>query len=184
MYGYLFGVRFPEYILILIERNRDGMKNNKSIYIAGPFFNDMQVHFEESVSYALHNNITVGAIFRPKHIKAEEEFGSKEWKHTIFETDVTAIKNSDIVVAIGNFQEINGELIVDTGTAYELGLANGLGKPIVFVHIGDSDDLILNVMIDMGTQFHITGTLDSVMKQLTTFDFTNIVVKRKNWKTT
>lgn len=163
------------------------MKNTKSIYLAGPFFNDRQKHYEEQVAYALHNNTTVGNVFRPSQLEFQENFGSKEWKSAVFETDITAINNSDIVVMIANFHDVNNEIISDSGTVFELGYARGTGKPIALVYFDnekDPKDKILNVMIDMGAQVHITGNVDSVMKELTSFDFNNIIVNRKDWKTT
>lgn len=161
--------------------------NKNNVYLAGPFFNDLQKHYEEQVAYALHNNVSVGNIFRPSQLEFKEEFGSKDWKASVFETDITAINNSDIVVMIANFHNVDDEIISDTGTTFELGYARGTGKPIILVYFDNEkepEDKILNVMIDMGAQVHIAGSVDSVMKELTSFDFNNIIVNRKDWKTT
>jgi nucleoside 2-deoxyribosyltransferase len=51
--------------------------------------------------------------------------GTKEEKKSIFDGDVKAIRNSDVVVAI-----LDG-IEVESGVAFEIGYAYCLGKPII-----------------------------------------------------
>lgn len=53
------------------------------------------------------------------------EGGTKEEKRSIYEADIKALKESDVVVAV-----LDG-MDVDCGVAFEIGYAAALGKPIV-----------------------------------------------------
>lgn len=151
----------------------------RNIYLASPFFNEKQNENLKKVVKALEANETIGNIFLPGNYQHEElEFGTKEWKNLVFEQDVTNIDNCDIVVAVADFLEHDGELISDPGTIWEMGYAKGTNKPVFLVDVSNAykRGIGLNLMIDMGTQVHLA--LDELEK----FDFNNIVIKRKDWK--
>lgn len=158
----------------------------KDVYLAGPFFNEDQKQKLKQVDRGLQLNMSVGTIFRPSSWIYDEEFGSLEWKHKVYETDILGIKNSDMVVAISNFLDENNEIILDPGTAVEIGIARGMQKPVVLVYIADNDnfDKILNVMVDLSTDAHILGNEDNIFKLLRDFNFDEFKVDRFNWKTT
>lgn len=166
-----------------LEGENKNMK--KELYLAAPFFNDTQKRYEEIVVEALKKNLTVGSVYQPSLDQfEEEEFGSQLWKHTVFEQDIRAIDNSDLVVAIANFQKLNGEIIVDPGTTWELGYALGTNKSVILVAFDEfnPENTTLNLMIDMGTQTHITGTEEEIKEQLVNYNFNTIKVRRKKWK--
>lgn len=156
-----------------------------NLYLASPFFTQEQEELERLVSNALKNNISVGNVFQPKNIKAENEFGTDAWKKEIFEKDTLAIKSCDVVVAIVNFINKDGEIIPDPGTTWELGYANALNKPIVLLDFGHNPkETVLNVMIDMGTHCHINLNERDIQKTIFGLNFNTITINRKDWKTT
>ena len=53
------------------------------------------------------------------------EEGTREEKNRIYKQDISALKASDVLVAI-----LDG-VSVDTGVAFEMGYADALGKPII-----------------------------------------------------
>lgn len=154
-----------------------------NIYLAGPFFNEEQIKYEKLVSDALYDNAKVDSIFRPSQIKANHPFGTPEWKDEIFSLDTTMIKQSDAVVMIGNFIKQNHEIILDPGTAVELGYANANDIPVYLVIFNEEPaETVLNVMVDLAAPYHIVGTEEDVYKQLQHLDFSS--GNRKDWKTT
>lgn len=159
----------------------------KNIYLASPFFTEAQSKREKLVFDSLNKNNTVNNVFRPSAPEYEESFGTDEWKHKVYESDILGIKNSDIVVSIANFQCINNEIILDSGTAVEIGYAKALGKPILliyFVEDNKTNDKILNVMVDLSTDYQFSGNFNEVDTFLKDFNFDNFIVNRLKWKTT
>lgn len=154
-----------------------------NIYLAGPFFNEEQIKYETLVAKALEQNDTVQSVFQPSQIKAQHTFGTTEWKHEIFDLDTHHIQESDAIVMIGNFSKQNNELILDPGTAVELGYAYAKNIPVYFVVFNETpSDTVLNVMVDMASTHHITGSEEEVFEQLKLLTFTSS--ERKDWKTT
>lgn len=160
------------------------MKNK--IYLAGPFFNEQQIKREQLVSEGLSKNKTVNFVFRPKNIETSLEQNSNDWKEFIFNTDVSEIYNSDYVVAIANFIKENNEIVLDSGTCWEIGYAYAKNKPIVLITFDETTDSILNVMVDLGTNYHITCTEENAIEVISNIDFNHLdtQLKRLNWKTT
>ena len=154
-----------------------------NLYLAAPFFNEEQEEFERLVANTLNNNRSVNYVFQPKNLQTKETFGTTAWKKDVYEIDTKMIKKSDVVVAIGNFLEENGEVVLDTGTAFEIGYAQALGKPIaliIFNHVPEKTSL--NVMVDMGTDYQFSITKDEIQKALFDFDFNKMTLHRENWK--
>lgn len=162
-----------------------------SIYLAGPFFNQEQIEKEDLVNKALEQNKSVTEIFRPCKIKAENEFGTKEWKKEIFNLDVEHIDSCDVVVAIVDFIKNGNEIVSDPGTCWEIGYAFGIKKPVFLVSFDeDLDNSVLNVMLDLGSRGHfVKNSSADIFKQLKEFDFSVIesslfIPKKHDWKTT
>ena len=154
-----------------------------NIYLAGPFFNEEQIKYESLVAEALCANQAVESVFRPSQIKANHPFGTPEWKEEIFSLDTTMIKQSDAVVMIGNFIKQNHEIILDPGTAVELGYAYANDIPVYLVIFNEEPaETVLNVMVDLASSYHIVGTEEEIYKQLQYLDFSS--GHRKDWKTT
>ena len=93
-----------------------------NIFLAAPLFNDRERDFNSKVAKVLRDNgLKVWMAQEAPFISK----GTDEEKRAIFEGDVKALKESDVVVAI-----LDG-IEVESGVAFEMGYACCLGKPII-----------------------------------------------------
>ncbi len=101
------------------------MITRKQIYLAAPLFNDRERSFNKFITNQLLKNFNVflpqeDGLLLENLIKKNIERGVAE--KTIYETDTTAMKESDILLAV-----LDGASI-DEGVAFELGFCGALGK--------------------------------------------------------
>lgn len=126
----------------------------KRVYLASPFFNDIEVAILEQVEGILaQKGLNVFSPFR-NNIEGVE-VGSRQWSIETFMKDIKYIKWSEIVVGIyhGNYS--------DSGTAWELGYAFATDKPVILVHVGENS----NLMVHEGAHANIT------LDELKNYDF-------------
>jgi nucleoside 2-deoxyribosyltransferase len=104
----------------------------KSIYIAGPLFNAHERNYLELIASELEGNGY--KCFLPHRdqsgIDESELEGtniSQATKDKIFTTDLTALKEADLTVALISGQDI------DSGTAAEIGFTYANGKPVIAI---------------------------------------------------
>ena len=104
----------------------------KSIYIAGPLFNAHERNYLELIASELEGNGY--KCFLPHRdqsgIDESELEGtniSQATKDKIFNTDLTALKEADLTVALISGQDI------DSGTAAEIGFTYANGKPVIAI---------------------------------------------------
>lgn len=91
-------------------------------FLAAPLFNDSERDFNSKVAKVLRNNgFNVWMAQEAPFISQ----GTDEEKKAIFERDIKALRNSDVVVAILDGIEI------ESGVAFEIGFACCLGKPTI-----------------------------------------------------
>jgi nucleoside deoxyribosyltransferase len=103
----------------------------KTVYLAGPFFDDEQIDRAERLEKALTSNPTVSSFFSPRQHQYEEyEEFTPEWAEVVFKSDRDALANADVVVAMLDFF---GDDDVDPGTAWEIGFAGAVNKPVILV---------------------------------------------------
>ncbi len=104
------------------------MAKKASIYLAAPLFNEMELSYNKSLKMLLERYFSVflpqddGLLLR--------EIGSGEAQKKIaermvFDADIQAMKNSEIIVAV-----LNGAHI-DEGVAFEIGYCFAMGKRCV-----------------------------------------------------
>lgn len=110
----------------------------KKIYLASPFFNSEETNKLEIVKTILRDKGL--DVFVPnEHQNPQLEFGSLEWRAATFKSDVDAIDNCDVMVAIncqGNYD--------DAGTMWEIGYAFAKGIPVVlFNNTGKTINLMI-----------------------------------------
>lgn len=111
---------------------------NKKVYLASPFFNEGEIERMEKVRDILRSKgleVFVPSEHQNKHL----EFGSLEWREATFGSDMKAIEEADLVVAVicqGNYS--------DSGTCFEIGASYVLGKPVVVVNTTNET---INLMI-------------------------------------
>jgi nucleoside 2-deoxyribosyltransferase len=104
----------------------------QNIYIAGPLFNDHERTYLELIAAELEDNGY--KCFLPHRdqsgIDESELEGtnmSQATKDKIFNTDLTALKEADLTVALITGQDI------DSGTAAEIGFTYANGKPVIAI---------------------------------------------------
>lgn len=131
------------------------------IYLAGPFFSERQIEIIDSVEKALAKNETITEVYSPRlHQEGTHEPLTKLRAKDVYELDMEAIRQSDVIVAILDFDGKE----VDPGTAYEIGVANMLNKPVVTVKL--DCDIAVNIMLTESA----TAFFDNP-EGLSTYDF-------------
>ena len=94
------------------------------IYLASPFFNDKEILIYDEIIKKLRQK---HEVFVPREHVIENawEMTNKEWGKAVFDMDVEAIRDCDVVVAL------NWGMYSDSGTAWECGFAYGIGKKVI-----------------------------------------------------
>ena len=119
-------------------------KRKKTVYLAGPLFTHAELKYNLELKDML---IKKGfSVFLPQKdaedAAAEREKQNQEW---IFKKCLEGVDNSDIVIAV-----LDG-VDVDSGTAWEIGYAYAMQKPIIGIRTDfrTLSDGIVNLMIEM-----------------------------------
>lgn len=116
------------------------------IYVAGPFFNNQErISLRNMIDYIRGNFPEGTELFIPMEheIPGGMEMPNPVWAKKVFDMDVQAIKDSDMVIAMytGHYS--------DTGTVWEMGFAKALGKPVIgyipkWAQTGDVSLMVMN----------------------------------------
>lgn len=109
------------------------------IYLASPFFNEIERNTMERVLKVLRNSGY--EVFAPYEFIVPNawDISNSEWGKIIFNGDVSEIDGSDVIVAI------NHGLRSDSGTAFEVGYAFAKNKKIFVVYFDENlDSLMIN----------------------------------------
>ena len=94
------------------------------VYWAGPLFNDAERAFNERAKVALEQlGITV---WLPQDVPLY--LNNPGWQQVVFDGNVQHIRDADVVCAV-----VDG-CLVDDGTAWEIGYAFAIGKPVIGVY--------------------------------------------------
>ncbi|MBS9337455.1 nucleoside 2-deoxyribosyltransferase [Fructobacillus parabroussonetiae] len=113
----------------------------KRVYLAGPFFSETQIAQVERLEKVLADHPQIGDVFSPrKHQHEEYEMFSPEWQKVTFASDVQAIDDADVIVALSDFDGAD----TDSGTAWELGYAYAKQIPVLTIK---EDTETLNLML-------------------------------------
>ncbi|WP_367295432.1 nucleoside 2-deoxyribosyltransferase [Levilactobacillus yonginensis] len=130
------------------------------IYVASPFFSPEQVDRVKRLEAALEANPTVTDFYSPRlHQDAEHEQFTKPWATEIFHRDMGQIAAADVIVTVIDFEAKN----LDSGTAYELGVATMSDKPILALQ---EKDEAVNLMITESMYWYTKNVAD-----FETYDF-------------
>lgn len=110
----------------------------KKIYLASPFFNEVELERMGKVRDILRAKGL--DVFVPnEHQNPQFELGSLDWRAATFKSDVDAIDNCDVMVAVncqGNYD--------DAGTMWEIGYAFAKEIPVVVVNVtGETINLMI-----------------------------------------
>jgi nucleoside 2-deoxyribosyltransferase len=92
------------------------------IFLAAPLFSESERDFNSRIAKKLRESGLEVWLAQESQFIQE---GTYEEKRRIYEGDISALKASDVVVAVLDGVE------VDAGVAYEIGYAKALGKPII-----------------------------------------------------
>lgn len=121
---------------------------SKKIYLAGPFFDEenKQRTRAQKAYEALLKNPTVSDIYLPMNNQEADypEF-TLPWSKEVYQRDVNAMRNSDAIVAIHDF-EGHG---MDEGTAFEIGWAIDKKYIVLF----QEEKAPINVMLVQGANY-------------------------------
>lgn len=129
-------------------------------YIAGPLFDDGERWWIERVDQVVRDaGFTTFLPHRDNPQKTEHNVAE------IFANDRGAVAGCDVVVA-----SLNG-IITDDGTAWELGYAFALGKPIIGLHTDwrrRFDHEVVNLMIEcsLTAMVHSLDELPNELRKL------------------
>ena len=128
----------------------------RKIYLASPFFTPYEEDLVKATAARLRERFDV---FVPMEHTAEGdvEVGDAAWGEEIFAIDKDGILGADFVVALDH------GFTSDAGTAWEIGFAYALGKP-VYVVSAKKDSGVRSVMLLNGCTRYF-GTLEDL------FDF-------------
>ena len=132
------------------------MAATKTIYLAAPLFSEAELEF----NCKLRDQITERgfSVFLPQEDSNDTtDMRHEEKQSYIFNENLKAIDNSDIIVAI-----LDGGSDVDSGTAWELGYAFATKKTVIglktdFRTLGSEG--IVNLMIEVSVDTLSTDTV-------------------------
>lgn len=105
------------------------MKEKLNVYIAGPFFNDIERKRMQRLKDYLTKFTEEYNFFFPIDliIPDADKLPNSIWAKTIFESDKKEIDKAHLMIAIYDKQ------YSDSGTAWELGYAHGVGLPVILL---------------------------------------------------
>jgi nucleoside 2-deoxyribosyltransferase len=95
------------------------------VYLAAPLFSEAERAYNLSIAGYLRNNFF--EVYLPQEAGDDSDTRNKEEQVRIFSENLRALENADIIVAI-----IDGA-DADSGTAWEMGYAYALNKPVIAV---------------------------------------------------
>ena len=99
------------------------------IYLASPLFTPEERTHVKEVAYTLRKKGHRVYVPMEHEIKNAWEISNAKWGERVFDEDIKAIRNCDKVVAIYY------GLYSDSGTAWEMGFAYGIGKPVEVINV-------------------------------------------------
>lgn len=131
------------------------------VYIASPFFNEIEIKNIEKVENILKKRGIKFFSPRQHEIRGDLDKNAKD----IFELDRTMIDKSDVVIVLYY------GIYSDSGTAWECGYAYAKEKFVITVHLGED----ANIMMHKGSDTNIT------IDELEEFDFSFEKVEMKEY---
>ena len=133
-------------------------QNSKKFYIASPFFK------EENRKNVIFATELLRKMGHPVYLPLEHkilnawDYPNYEWGKIVFENDINAINDSDIVVVLSYGRESTA------GTNWEAGYAYGIGKPVIVVEMPGVT--LMSLMLANGRVATLKG-----IKELKEYDF-------------
>ena len=138
----------------------------KKIYIAGPLFNIHEKKYLEEIANVLESNGYDCFLphrdqtgIDPEELKNNEM--SQSTKNIIFQTDIKALQESDLIVALVTGQDI------DSGTASEIGYMYANNKPVIAI---TAEERRYRNLFTEGMFTKIIYDVDQVLNSVRQFD--------------
>ncbi|HJJ56411.1 MAG TPA: nucleoside 2-deoxyribosyltransferase, partial [Methanocorpusculum sp.] len=116
----VFMKRFSKYPLIDVKQFA-----KYHIYLAAPLFSESQRRYNETIASFLASKYY--DVYLPQSVDDTVQSRQSNREKLIYQSNINALKQSDIVVAI-----IDGS-DVDSGTAWEMGYAKAMGKRVIAI---------------------------------------------------
>ena len=117
------------------------------IYLASPLSVEKRKDMYEAIEILREQNFDVYAPVEHK-IDNAWDYPNPEWGLMVFENDITAIKESDVVVMLSYGR------MSTAGANWEAGYAYGLGKTIILVEMTDE---VMSLMVANGRYATVKG---------------------------
>lgn len=117
------------------------------IYLAGPFFNLEERKLIENLAQVLRSQKHDVFVPMEHFIEDGDMLPNHIWGQKVFQMDVNELNGSNIIIAVyhGHYS--------DTGVAWELGYAYGIGIPIVTCHV--KREQVSSVMINNSSNLNV-----------------------------
>ncbi|MDB1679884.1 MULTISPECIES: nucleoside 2-deoxyribosyltransferase [Enterococcus] len=135
------------------------------IYLAGPFFSKEQIERVSKIEKALEENKTVSSFYSPRHHQESNyELFTAGWAQEVYEKDMEELTAADFVVAILDYEHQS----TDPGTAYELGAATMMNKPMI---VFQEETVPTNLMITQSLHTYLKS-----VDEIRNYDFEKLPV--------
>ena len=141
------------------------------IYLAGPFFSEEQIERISRIEEALAKNNTATKVYSPRHHQESKyEMFSAGWAQEVYERDMAELLAADIVLAILDYEHQT----IDPGTAYELGAATMMEKPLI---VFQEESVPTNLMITQSLHSYLKS-----IEEVRIYDFQSLPIKKYQGK--
>ena len=116
------------------------------IYLAGPLFSAAERIYNRALAELLTQELPGWTVILPQDYKYHNQFAARRWFKEVYAQCIAGVKEADLIVAI-----LDGPSS-DDGTAFEVGYAIALQKPVIGVRTDfrESQEHGLNLMLSQG----------------------------------
>lgn len=129
------------------------------VYLAAPLFSDAERKYNTSLAEILEKNLF--EVYLPQETGDDSGMRDGPEQNRLFRRNLHALKESDTIVAITEGAD------ADSGTAWEMGYASALGKPVIalrtdFRRVGHHEQV--NLMLEQSAA--VVTTMDQLLETL------------------
>lgn len=121
------------------------------VYLAAPLFSQMQRSWNRSLAEAIMAAMPEAEVILPQDIRICGRFNDAEHYPVLFRRCLEEIGCSDAMLAVLDDND------VDSGTAFEVGVAHTLGKPVIGVRTDyrPGPDHGVNIMLAQACRYFV-----------------------------
>lgn len=132
------------------------------VYIAAPFFNDVQLNIVESIKAKLKSERV--EFFSPKD---ESMFKQGDNPKDILDLNCKAIQDAPYIIVVTDDK--------DVGTIWEAGYAYAIGKPIIYLWLGYDRTMKFNIML--AASGVVTHTYKELLEKIVEYKYTDVLTR-------